>query len=175
MQVSQDTDSAEIDSKNMLEKYNVGPLGDDHAHAAIAIFIDNTEIDFSLEQFQLKSSYIHFENHNPYQIHRHATNVPLEILFDSVGLAITKDCIIINHESYCTDDSDLKFFVNEKPYSGIASYAPNHKDRILISLGEGSIPEQLEYLKSLPIYGLPKEAQKIILVMSERFKVTIFF
>lgn len=144
--------------KNLLEKYNVGLLGDDHAHAAIAVFIDNTEIDFSLDQFQIKSSYIHFENNNPYLIHRHATNVPLEMLFDSIGIEITKECIIVSEKSYC---DSMKFFVNEKPYSDIASYIPNHKDRILISLGEGNdISEQLEYLKSLPIYGLPKEAPK---------------
>jgi len=157
--VPQDTDSAEIDSKSKFDKYNVGQLGSDHAHAAIAVFINGDIVDFAQKSFQLKSKYIHFENHNPYLIHRHATNIPLEILFDSIGIKITKECIIISEKSYCTD-SELKPFVNEKPYQDIVSYVTNHNDRILISLGKDNIPEQLEYLKSLPIYELPKEAPK---------------
>jgi len=157
--VPQDTDSAEIDPKSKFDKYNVGQLGSDHAHAAIAVFINGERVDFAQESFQLKSKYIHFENHNSYQIHRHATNVPFEILFDSIGLEISNECVTIYSESYCTD-SELKPFVNEKPHQDIASYVTNHKDRILISLGESDISGQLEYLKSLPIYGLPKEAPK---------------
>ena len=145
--------------KNLLEQYNVGTLGDDHAHTAITIFINNEKIDFSQEQFQLKSSYVHFENNNPYQFHRHATNVPHEILFDSIGIKITKECIIISEKAYC---NSMKFFVNEKPHSDIVSYVPNHNDRILISLGEGNIPEQLEYLKSLTIHDLPKKTPETI-------------
>ena len=56
----------------------------------------------------------------------------------------------------------MKFFVNENPYLDIVSYVPNHKDQILISLGEGDIPEQLEYLKSLTIHDLPKKTPKEI-------------
>jgi len=157
----QNTFNQNSDTKNLelSEKYDIGPLGSDHAHSAMVMFIHGDMIDFGLESFQLKSSYIHFENHNSYLTHRHATNVPLEILFDSIGLQTTKECIIVSEKSYC--DSGLKPFVNEKPYHDIASYVPNHKDRILISLGEGNdISGQLEYLKSLPIYGLPKEAPK---------------
>lgn len=156
----QNTFNQNSDTKNLElpEKYDIGPLGSDHSHSAMAIFIHGDMIDFGLESFQLKNKYVHFENHNPYLIHRHATGVPLEMFFDSIGIEITKECITVSEKSYC---DSMKFFVNEKPYSDIASYIPNHKDRILISLGEGNdISEQLEYLKSLPIYGLPKEAPK---------------
>jgi len=140
-----------------FEKYYPGPLGSDHAHTAIVIFINGDPINFAQEQFQLKSRYIHFENNNPYQIHRHATNVPLEMLFDSIGIDITNQCIIVSDKSYC---DEMKFFVNEKPRFDISNYIPNHKDQILISLGEGNIPEQLEYLKSLLIHELPRETPK---------------
>ena len=63
-----------------------------------------------------KSKHIHFENNNSYLIHRHTTGVPLEVLFDSIGMEITKECIIISEKSYC--DSELKSFVNEKSYPG---------------------------------------------------------
>ena len=90
--------------------------------------------------------------------------------FDSIGINITKECIIVSKKSYC---NDMKFFVNEKPHPDIISYVPNHNDIILTSLGKGNISEQLEYLKSLSIHDLPKqtpkETQKIISSMSERF------
>jgi len=145
------------DDSIIFEEYDIGPLGSDHAHTAITIFINGDGINFAEEQFQLKSSYVHFENNNPYQFHRHATNVPLEFLFDSIGINLTKECITIYEKSNC---DSMKFFVNEKPHSDIASYIPNHNDRILISLGEGNISEQLEYLKSLQIHDLPKKTPK---------------
>ena len=130
----------------------------------MVMFIHGGMIDFGLESFQLKSKYIHFENHNSYLTHRHATRVPLEALFDSLGIKLTQDCIILydSGSKYCNNDSNtIKLFVNNKEFSDVSSYVPNHKDRILISLGEGNdISGQLEYLKSLPIYGLPKETPK---------------
>ena len=147
------------DDSLIFEKYNIGNLGDDHAHTAIVIFINGDMVNFAQEQFQLKSRYVHFENNNSYQIHRHATNVPIEFLFDSIGINLTKECLMISEKSYC---DDMKFFVNEKLFSNIASYVPDHNDRILISLGEGNIPEQLEYLKSLPIHDIPKKTPKEI-------------
>lgn len=62
MQVSQDTASAEIDSKSKFDKYNVGQLGNDHTHAAITVFINGDIVDFAQESFQLKSKYIHLES-----------------------------------------------------------------------------------------------------------------
>lgn len=147
------------DDSIIFENYNIGNLGSDHAHTAITIFINGDRVNFAQEQFQLKSSYVHFENNNPYQIHRHATNVPVELLFDSIGIKITKECIIVSAKSYC---DSMKFFVNEKQYDDITGYVPNHNDRILISLGEGNISEQLEYLKSLQIHDLPKKTPKEI-------------
>lgn len=145
---------------DLQEKYKIGQLGDDHAHAALAIFINENKIDFAQEQFQLKSKYIHFENNNPYLIHRHATGVTLEMLFDSMGIKLTQDCIILSYErSYCNNDTHtIKLFVNKLEFSDISSYVPNHNDRILVSYSEkpyNSI-QQLSYLESLEIYNIPK-------------------
>jgi len=83
--------------KKLVNQYGVGEYGSDHAHAAIAVFVDGEQLNFGLPQFQISSRYIHFENHNPYLIHKHATNVPLEMLFTSIGIKITQDCIILNY------------------------------------------------------------------------------
>lgn len=150
----------------LIQKYNIGEYGSDHAHAAIAIFIENEALNFGLPQFQLKSKYIHFENNNPYLIHRHATGVPLEMLFTSIGIKITPDCIIlnddnepniINHKFCLQENKSLFFYVNGQKYDNISQYVINHGDRILISFGtEDAIPSQIQYLQSLKIYNIPK-------------------
>ena len=146
---------------DLQEKYHIGQLGNAHTHAALVMFIDDKPVDFAQEQFQLKSKYIHFENNNSYLIHRHATGVTLEMLFDSIGIKLTQDCIILSDErSYCNNDTHtIKLFVNKLEFTDISEYVPNHNDRILVSYSEKSynnIPEQLSYLESLEIYNIPK-------------------
>jgi len=154
--------------KKLVNQYGVGEYGSDHAHAAITVFVDGEQLNFGLSQFQVSSRYIHFENHNPYQIHKHATNVPLEMLFASFGMKITQDCIILNYDvsadiksgRFCSgQDQSLVFFVNgEKYYSDISQYVLEHNDRILVSFGDAeSISKHLAYLESLKILDIPKK------------------
>jgi hypothetical protein len=148
--------------ENMVDHYGVGQFGSDHAHAAIVVFVNGDMIDFSHPQFQIQSKYIHFENDNPYLIHKHATNVPLNMLFASFGMKITSDCIELDYQvdviPYCIDrNHSMKFLVNGKSYSDINLYEIRHNDRILISFGDSElIPEQLEYLEELEIHDIPK-------------------
>lgn len=158
----------------LSSRYDVGDLGSEHAHAALVVFVNGEKINFGLPQFQLQSSYVHFENKNPYLVHRHATGVPLAMLFDSIGMKVTQNCIILNNDKsqdsgfmknqYCSDiesGKDLKFFVNGIQYeSGISEYVFDHEDRILVSYGADSakiIQEQIDYLESLRIYDVPDE------------------
>lgn len=157
--------------QRLVNQYGVGAYGSEHSHAAIVIFVNDEYLNFSLPQFQLLSKYIHFENHNPYLIHKHATDVPLEMLFASMGMKITRDCLLLNYyESekiktgeFCSDQNNtLSFFVNGKPFnSDLSKYVFDHNDRILISFGEiDSIPKQLDYLESLTIFDVPKNVPK---------------
>ncbi len=154
--------------KKLANQYGVGEYGSDHAHAAIAVFVDGEQLNFGLPQFQISSRYIHFEDHNPYLIHKHATGVPLEMLFASFGMKITQDCIILNYGKsvdiktgmFCTgQDQSLAFYVNgEEYYSDISRYVLEHNDRILISFGDAeSISKHLTYLESLKILDIPKK------------------
>lgn len=151
--------------KKLVNQYDVGKYGSEHSHAAIVIFIQEQKLDFSYERFQLASKYIHFENHNPYLIHKHAVGAPLEMLFVSLGIKISKDCIILNYyletkTSFCSDEENsLEFYVNGNLYpSDLSTYVFNHNDRILITYGDGnSTKQQLEYLKTLEIFDIPKK------------------
>jgi len=154
--------------KKLVNQYGVGEYGSDHAHAAIAVFVDGEQLNFGMSQFQISSKYIHFENHNPYLIHKHATGVPLEMLFASFGMKITSDCIILNYDEstdiktgrFCTgQDQSMVFYVNgEEYYSDISQYVLKHNDRILVSFGDvESISKHLSYLESLRILDIPKK------------------
>jgi len=154
--------------RSLIKQYSIGEYGSDHAHAAIAIFVEDEQLNFGLQQFQLSSRYIHFENHNPYLIHKHATGVPLEMLFTSLGMKITPECIILNYDvspdnknnRFCTvENQSLVFYVNGEKYeSDISQYVLEHNDRIMISFGNTeSISKHLVYLESLDIFDVPKK------------------
>ena len=148
--------------EKMAKHYGVGQFGSEHAHAALVVFVNGDQLDFSHPQFQIQSKYIHFENDNPYLIHKHATDVPLDMLFASFGLKITEDCIELSYKvdaiEHCIDrNNSIKFLVNGKSISDINLYEIRHNDRILVSFGDSElISEQLEYLEGLEIHDIPK-------------------
>jgi len=161
-----DNTSIKTQEEQMVIKYGVGKFGSDHAHSALTVFVHGEMLNFGLPQFQLQSKYIHFEDYNSYLVHRHATGVPLEMLFASFGVDVTSKCITlgtedaITDEKFCADsENSMVFMVNGKSVSDISQYEIKHNDRILISLGDPkSIPEQLKYLGSLQIHDLPKKS-----------------
>ena len=146
--------------EKMVNHYGVGQFGSEHAHAALAVYVNGDKLDFSHPQFQIQSKYIHFENDNPYLIHKHATDVPLEMLFASFGLKITSECIELGYEEnqYCTDkNNSMTFLVNGISQSNINLYKIKHNDRILISFGNVElVSKQHEYLERLEIHDIPK-------------------
>ena len=146
--------------EKMANHYGVGQFGSEHAHAALVVYVNGDKLDFSHPQFQIQSKYIHFENDNPYLIHKHATDVPLEMLFASFGLKITSECVELGYEEsqYCTDkDNSMIFLVNGISQSNINLYEIRHNDRILISFGDVElVSEQQEYLEGLEIHDIPK-------------------
>ncbi|MFB5606437.1 MAG: hypothetical protein ACE5R7_09130, partial [Nitrosarchaeum sp.] len=151
----------------MATQYGVGQIGSDHAHAAILVFVDGKQINFGLEQYQLSSKYIHFEDGNPYLIHKHATGVPLDMLFASFGMNVSQKCIMLNEKvvginmgKFCVEQNQsLVFYVNGEKYdSDISKYEIKHNDRILVFFGNDvTVPKYLAYLDSLEIYDIPKK------------------
>ena len=152
--------------KKLVERYNIGKYGSDHAHAAIVVLVDNSQVNFGLPQFQLTSKYIHFEDNNPYLIHKHAVGVPLGMLFESLEIEITQECIRFNintdydsQTKYCmSQDQDIVTYLNGKRYdSDIFEYEVKHGDRVLISFGDSaSIAKTLAYLEALKIFDIPR-------------------
>lgn len=155
--------------RKLATQYNVGEYGSEHSHAAIVIFVNGELLNFGHSKFQLTSKYIHFENQNPYILHKHATGAPLEMLFTSMGMRLTSECFMLNYElstetgKFCTDTKNtLSLYVNGKPYnSNLSQYVFKHHDRILISFGNSeSIMEELAFLESLKIFDIPKKTPR---------------
>jgi len=146
-QIIQNMDPEEV----LANHYNIGEYGSDHSHAAIVVIVDGKQVNFGTPQFQLSNKYIHLENNNPYQIHKHATNVPLGMLFASFGI---NDICDLNESC----KGQVVYLNGDRYHSDISQYEISHDDRILISFEEESISEHLKYLDSLKIFDVPKKA-----------------
>ena len=122
-----------------------GKLGDEHVHSSLLVRIFGDKFDFAVPSYQIKSSWIHFEDSDGTTIHRHATGVPLGFLFDSLNIGMDGKCFVFpDGRQFCTnEDYSLKYYVNHQPVSSINDYIFEDGDRILISFGSET-PEQVE-------------------------------
>jgi len=140
---------------------NAGKLGDEHEHASILVRIFGDKFDFAVPSYQIKNSWIHFEDSDGTTIHRHSSGVTLGYLFDSLNIIVgwesrgytdllrpseTLDpCFIFpDGRQFCTsEDYSLKYYINHELVKGIYDYVLEEGDRILITYG-GETPEQIE-------------------------------
>ena len=129
----------------VFEAYGaVGSLGDEHEHASLLVRIFGDKFDFSAAFYQIKSSWIHFEESDGNTVHRHSSGVTLNYLFESLGIGIDEDCYIFGDgRQFCTnEDYSLKYFINGDSVNSINDYVVQNDDRILISYG-GETEEQV--------------------------------
>ena len=125
-----------------------GILGDEHEHASVSVRIFGDKFDFAATTYQIKSSWIHFEESDGNTVHRHSSGVTLDYLFGTLGIGIDEDCYIFaDGRQFCTnEDYSLKYFINGDSVNDINDYVVQDDDRILISYGgetEAQITDQL--------------------------------
>ena len=132
-----------------------GVLGSAHVHAAFAVKINGTKLDFSDNKYQVKSRFMHVENGDGDTLHRHATGVPIAEFFRSIKMNVTDSCFTNdNGTKYCSNGKEnLEFFVNGNKTKSIADYVFNDDDRILIVYGDSPIQvkQDLDQLQQSPI------------------------
>lgn len=129
-----------------------------HEHATILVRILGDKFDFSGSEFHLQDPKINFEQTEPSLIHRHSNDAILGFLFETFGMHLSSECIVVPEgEEFCNDgDNSLKFYVNDEKEDDISKYLISEDDRILISYGpetEKEIAEQLEELESMAQYN----------------------
>ena len=122
-----------------------GKLGGEHEHASLLVRIFADKFDFSVPTYQIKSSWIHFEESDGTTIHRHASGVTLGYLFDSLNIGIDSKCYAFpDGRQFCTnEDYSIKYYLNHQLVDGINDYVIQDGDRILITFGNET-PEQIE-------------------------------
>ena len=122
-----------------------GRLGGEHEHASLLVRIFDDKFDFSVPSYQIKSSWIHFEESDGTTIHRHASGVTLGYLFDSLNIGIDSECYSFpDGRQFCTnEDYSLKYYLNHQLVDDINDYVIQDDDRILITFGNET-PEQIE-------------------------------
>jgi len=122
-----------------------GKLGDEHEHASMLVRIFGDKFDFSATTYQIKSSWIHFEESDGTTIHRHASGVALGYLFDTLNIGINNECYMFpDGRNFCTnEDYSLKYYINHQIVKDINDYVFEDGDRILITYGSET-PEQIE-------------------------------
>ena len=122
-----------------------GKLGDEHVHSSLLVRIFGDKFDFSVPSYQIKSSWIHFEESDGTTIHRHASGITLGYLFETLNIGIDNQCYVFpDGRQFCTnEDYSLKYYINHQPVSDIRDYIFEDGDRILISFGSET-PEQIE-------------------------------
>ena len=122
-----------------------GKLGDEHVHSSLLVRIFGDKFDFAVPSYQIKSSWIHFEDSDGTTIHRHSSGVTLGYLFDSINIGIDSKCFVFpDGRQFCTnEDYSLKYYINHQPVSNIYDYIFEDGDRILISFGPET-PEEVE-------------------------------
>jgi hypothetical protein len=138
---------------------NAGKLGDEHIHASLLVNIFGDKFDFSTPNYQVKTSWIHFENQDGDTIHRHSTGVELEFLFNSMSLVVDDKCFVFpDGRQFCNnDDYSLKFYINQQKVEDIRKYVVQDDDRILITYGNEdqlAIDKQLSELNAQAIKRL---------------------
>jgi len=128
-----------------------GLLGDEHEHSSILVKIFGDKFDFSVPSYQIKSSWIHFEESDGTTVHRHASGIKLGYLFETLNIGIDSKCFIFpDKRQFCTnEDYSLKYFINHQQIDDIRDYVFEDGDRILILYGNESSEQVEAYLSEL--------------------------
>tara|TARA_B110000438_G_C15444547_1_gene491879 strand:- start:34 stop:633 length:600 start_codon:yes stop_codon:yes gene_type:complete len=138
---------------------NAGKLGDEHIHASMLVKIFGDKFDFATPNYQVKTSWIHFENQDGDTVHRHSSGVELEFLFNSMNVVIDDKCFVFpDGRQFCSnDDYSLQFYVNQQKVEDLRKYIVEEGDRILITYGnedQETIDKQLAELNAQTIKRL---------------------
>ena len=135
-----------------------GKLGDEHEHASLLVRIFGDKFDFTSPTYQIKTSWIHFEDSDGTTIHRHSSGVTLGYLFANLGIDIDSECYKFpDGRQFCSnEDYRLKYYINHQIVKDVNDYVLEEDDRILITYGSETpeqIEEQLKELDSQIIKG----------------------
>ena len=130
----------------------IGLVNSAHDHADMIVYVNGERIDFSQEQFQVRSTYVHFERGDGDVVHTHANNVNLGFNFQALGMRITSTSISTQDGQLYENGAvgELRVFVNGVRIEEPPNYIIQALDKILISYGDENEAELHALLETVP-------------------------
>ncbi len=151
---------------------NVGPIGSQHIHTDLAIYLNGEEITPLPPQMYVRSAYVHIEE-GPGAgsvIHIHATNVPLKMFFDSVGIRFNSECFEFSGGTrYCNSGAaTLKMYVKHENSTWgqnleYEKYAFKDLDKILITYGDETGDEIVSQQNNVTDFAIENSGRSMVL------------
>ena len=129
-----------------------GAFASAHDHADFAVFINGQKIDFSQAKYQTKipndpslcgdtSKLAHLHAGDGNVAHEHATGVTWQYFISTLNITLSKDCIEIDGNSYCSSDAKkLRFMENGRELQELGEI--NDLSKVLISYGSENLTQQ---------------------------------
>lgn len=130
----------------------IGPLGSTHEHASFIVYINGESLNFAHPQYMVTDKFVHIENMDGKEIHKHATGVTLGYFFKTLGFKFNNECFILDDKTkYCNDkEKKLNFYVNGVQNYNYEKYEITEGDKYLISYGDNSneeIQKQINFME----------------------------
>lgn len=165
MSIEQCIDAGQLDCNMGNTNLNaIGVLGSQHIHADWKVYVTGEPVGFSgmshMERMRSNlpvSSFIHVDSGAPPPektgdiLHMHATNVPLWILFRSLGMKLEQGSLALADGRIFKNENNktLRFYVNGQRVDDLVNYVFKDLDKILISYGAENDPDIERQLTSM--------------------------
>jgi len=125
-------------SQDTLQNTTVGVLGSAHDHVDFMVVLNGQVIDFTKEEYQNTSeqnlsNFVHLHDGAGDVIHKHASGVTLDYLFDSLNMSLGTDCFVLDDGQEFCDNPRL--FVNGIGNFELENYEFNDLDKVLVVTG----------------------------------------
>ena len=136
----------------LLSGPSIGPLNSTHDHADFIVYINDERIDFSQDQFQVRSNYVHLEGGDGEVIHMHAINLNLGFFVQTLGMRLTSTSISIQGGGLYENGGgrELKVYANGVRIDNPANYIVQRLDKILIIYGDETEGEIEALIETVP-------------------------
>jgi hypothetical protein len=142
-----------------------GVPGAQHWHASLVVYVNGKAFNFLDKKYMLQSKLVHFEDNDPYIVHKHTTGVTIPYFLSTLKVFMDNSCIDFQNlevpEKYCTNATNtLRFLVNGEEVKDPVHYDIQHNDHYLVYYGPLS-GIQLKFLSN-QVPNVPEFKEKTV-------------
>jgi len=117
-----------------------GAPGAQHWHASLVVHVNGRAFDFGEKKYMLQSKLVHFEDDDPFVVHKHTTGVTIPYFLSTLKVFLDAECIEFQNiepsQKYCANATNtMRFLVNGEEIADPSRYDIKHNDRYLVYYG----------------------------------------